>query len=274
MQVNVRSKKYQVNVHQHRDDLPLLVMLHGFMGSGDVFSHLIESVKKFANPVTVDLLGHGSTEGDENPNRFQVKEQAADLYAVIQSFHPDSVILHGYSMGGRLALHYALQYSKSIHALILESTTYGITGDHNREKRCLLDEQRARDIESNFDEFLENWTKSPLFNTGADTPNVPAGHYHCLQKGQRATFMANSLRGFGSGTMPSVRHELHKLTLPVLILAGESDEKYRSIAAEMEQLIPNSRARIIENSGHRVHLENPKAFVSEVRFFIENITVK
>lgn len=80
--------------------------------------------------------------------------------------------------------------------------------------------------------------------------------------------MAASLKGFGTGTMASVKNELKGLQIPVLLLAGERDDKYVKILSEMDLLMPNSIFHMIEQAGHRVHLENPAAFVERIRKFI------
>lgn len=272
MQLEVRGKTYHIEVHQHHEGLPLLVLLHGFMGSGEVFTHLVPDLKKFANPVTIDLLGHGSTEGDPLPERYNLYEQTEDLFTILHNFHPDPVFLHGYSMGGRLALHYALAFPNTIRGLILESTTWGIDDAGERAERQKLDEQRARAIEADYKRFLNFWTRLPLFDNGIDVPASRQNRYEKIQQSQMPSSMSNSLIGFGTGVMPSAKSGLDKLDIPVLILAGEADDRYCSLAKEMDQMIPDSRASIIERAGHRIHMENPGAFLSELESFIEQAT--
>ena len=42
--------------HNSENDLPIVVFLHGFLGSGDIFKHLIDTCKAYCNPITIDLL--------------------------------------------------------------------------------------------------------------------------------------------------------------------------------------------------------------------------
>lgn len=268
MQLDIRDKKYHLKVHQQREDLPVLVLLHGFMGTGDVFRHLLPFLAPIVNPVTVDLLGHGSTEGDTTPGRFNVEEQVEDIKGILESIPSDTIVLHGYSMGGRLALNYALTYPDSVKGLILESTAYGIDNPVERAERRVLDKQRAEAILADKRQFLAAWRRLSLFDNGIEVPADLEDNYQNIQNSQQPTYMASSLKGFGAGTMSSARQHLESLRMPVLIMAGESDEKYCTIAREMQSNISGSRAVIIKNAGHRVHLENPTAFVSEVKKFI------
>lgn len=88
MKLNIRGIEYFFEKHQDNDELPTLVLLHGFMGSGALFKALIQHINPFCNPVTIDLLGHGQTEGAELHYRFSTKEQVADLVKLIQEQLP------------------------------------------------------------------------------------------------------------------------------------------------------------------------------------------
>lgn len=271
MKLDIRNKVYNIDIHQSRSNFPFLILLHGFMGSGGVFNHLVADLKKFSNPVTINLLGHGDTEGDANPERFITGEQVKDLAHVVDHFNPRDVILHGYSMGGRLALQYALARPNTISRLILESTTYGISNQQKRQERQKLDKQRANAIVTDYVDFLKKWEQLSIFNSKIEVPAPLKNHYTQIQANQQPHQMANSLRGFGTGSMPSAVKKLDKLSIPALILAGKSDKKYCRIADEMQRQTQNSRAVIIENAGHRVHLENPEGFVCELKSFIKKV---
>ena len=81
----------------------MIVALHGFMGSGEDFSPLRECL---SIPLKApDLVGHGS-HLSTNPKDFELEQQL--LYWSTRI--PQGAVLLGYSMGGRLALQFALQY--------------------------------------------------------------------------------------------------------------------------------------------------------------------
>ncbi len=270
MKLTVRNCTYHLDIHRQKNDLPTLLLLHGFMGSGRVFDHLIDRLEEFCNPVTLDLIGHGKTGMPAETARFTVSEQIRDLHKIINQLEPGKIYLHGYSMGGRLALRYAIEYQDELKGLILESTNYGIEDTQHKTEREELDEERAQQIEKDFGYFLKEWSNLPLFNTGLSTPEDLRDTYNSVQREQDEYAMANSLRGFGTAKMPSVRSKLTELKLPVLLLAGEADEKYCRIMKEISGLLTQSRFEIVKDAGHRVHLENPDSFVERLRLFVEN----
>jgi 2-succinyl-6-hydroxy-2,4-cyclohexadiene-1-carboxylate synthase len=58
----------------------------------------------------------------------------------------------------------------------------------------------------------------------------------------------------------SLWDRLGELPMPVLVLAGERDDKYVAIGRRMSQLMPQSTFEVINGAGHALHLEQPDAF--------------
>lgn len=264
MTILVRGVEYHVEKTSWNPEFPTLVFLHGFLGSGEIFRPLVDSLKSFCNPVFIDLLGHGKTEGAELHYRFSTKEQVADLTKIIQEQLSSPVFLYGYSMGARLALHLSLQRPDLIQGLILESGTFGIEVEAERQARQALDASRADQIIGNYQEFLDQWRSLDLFKSDefdSDLDNI--------QQSQNNYWMANSLLGFGTGTMPCVKSELHKIVAPTLLLVGERDSKFIRINQAMKKEIEHSELVILPESGHRVHSTAKFEITEHLKLFIE-----
>lgn len=266
--IRIRGISYHMKVHNGNTSQPALVMLHGFMGSGDLFNQVIEGIQQDCNPITVDLLGHGETEGAELPYRFSTREQVADLSKLIREQCDTPVFLYGYSMGARLSLQLALAQPELFQGLILESGTFGIESESERQMRQSLDASRADDISSGFDRFLKKWDQFPLFKTPNSKPLT--ARQKAMRARQEPRFMANALLGFGTGSMPCVRDRLSELKMPVLLLVGEEDAKFHRINHTMARAIPNARLWTIPESGHRPHLDQPEEVASELITFIHS----
>ena len=73
--------------------------------------------------------------------------------------------------------------------------------------------------------------------------------------------LAAALRGLGTGVMPSLWERLPDLDLPVDLVVGERDEKFRAIAEKMAYALPHARVTVVPGAGHAVHLEAPDALV-------------
>lgn len=266
MKIKIRGLSYHYEIHQKDEGKHYLLMLHGFLGNGDSFNHLLPSLKTFCNPVTVDLLGHGRTEGAELHYRFSTREQVADLLKLIseQLYHP--LYLYGYSMGGRLALQLALHDPKLFSALILESSTFGIENDTERQARQSLDAQRCDQIIGNYEGFLEEWKKMPLFGKPINTDLTK--EMYKAHENQNPLWMSNSLQGFGTGTMPCVRERLKEFHIPVQLIVGEQDNKFLHINRQIEKEIKDCTLKVVPNAMHRVHVEQPDIVVETIRNFM------
>jgi pimeloyl-ACP methyl ester carboxylesterase len=69
--------------------------------------------------------------------------------------------------------------------------------------------------------------------------------------------LASALRGLGTAALPSVWERLGELSMPVTLIAGERDGKFRAIAEEMATAIPDAEVVVVGGAGHAVHLEAP-----------------
>jgi 2-succinyl-6-hydroxy-2,4-cyclohexadiene-1-carboxylate synthase len=268
MKIKLRGIEYYYKIHQEYKDLPYLILLHGFLGSSESYEDHIPSLSSFCNPITVDLLGHGKTEGSEMHYRFAAKEQTADLVKLISEQIQYPVFLYGYSMGGRLALQIALNRPDLFLGLILESTTFGIEKEQERQARQALDAQRADSILGNYDQFIDEWKKLPIFKSPQLT-DVQFSKIEKIQRAQNPLWISNSLLGFGTGSMPCFKGHLNKIKIPVQLIAGAKDQKFINIMNAMQNRIEGSSLEVFENANHRVHLDQPKNFIETLRNFIQ-----
>jgi 2-succinyl-6-hydroxy-2,4-cyclohexadiene-1-carboxylate synthase len=272
MYLAINGARYYIKKYRSDPEKPGLLLFHGFMGSGRSFRTALPYLETFSNPVTVDLLGHGKTEGADSEKLFTIDCQIVDIRRLIERLFETKPFLYGYSMGGRLALRYALTFPQTIRGLILESATYGLDDQQAIHERKKLDEKRAQAIEHNFSSFLDRWQKLPLFQSNLPRNEEAIESYKTIQQQQNPQQMANSLRGFGTAQMPSVKDELSTLHLPVLLLAGKADLKYVEIMKNMHRELPMSELYIAPDAGHRIHLENPEVLSAVIEKFIEDVS--
>lgn len=264
----INGQCYAVEVHRGNSSLPYLLMLHGFMGDGRVFDHLIEGISHYCNPITVDLLGHGNSEKVYDPQRYGEYNQTQDLTDLVKELGYHSLLLYGYSMGGRLALKTALQKPDLFKGLILESTNNGIIDDRKRAARREADKKRAAEIEKNYENFLNRWEELDLFQSPTEKDEQLDKNYKSIQFSQDPKAMSASLIGFGTGSMEAVAKNFSDFENPVMIIAGSEDQRYIEISQSMAGYFDNVQLCHIP-SGHRVHLDNPKELTQELTHFID-----
>ena len=146
-------------------------------------------------------------------------------------------------MGGRLALYLAIHYPKYFSRIILESASPGLKTAEERRSRRRLDHKLANQLEeTNFRQFLTNWYNLPLFHTLKNHPQFQDLLKQRLNN--RSEFLAKSLREMGTGQQPPLWNHLTKNKIPLLLVVGEKDAKFRAIADEMAQVCPTAQVKI------------------------------
>jgi 2-succinyl-6-hydroxy-2,4-cyclohexadiene-1-carboxylate synthase len=224
------------------------VLLHGFTGYARSFSHL------GLDAVTPDLPGHNGA-----PPATSWEDALDRLEPLLD---PGPVILGGYSMGARLALGLALRRPERIARLVLASATAGIEGDEERARRRADDEELARFVEQRgVPAFIERWERNPIL---ASLTPVQMQQLRLERLQHEAAGLASALRHLGPGAQPSYWSELHRLQVPVTLLAGRRDTKFTALAERLHLALPRPELRLLE-CGHVVHVEQPEAFTGALR---------
>ncbi len=241
-----------------------IVMLHGFTGTINTWEQVATFLPNFRT-VAIDLIGHGKTDAPEDVSKYTMEEQIEILDEVFTQLALKSFTLLGYSMGGRIALSYATAFLKRVNQLILESASPGLKTEEERIARKMSDEALANKIEQQgINAFVDMWENIPLFETQKVLPQDVQRAIREERLAQSEIGLANSLRGMGTGAQKELWSQLSSINLPVTLITGSLDEKFCRIAQKMIEQLPNGRHVLVENSGHAIHVENPKQFATIV----------
>jgi 2-succinyl-6-hydroxy-2,4-cyclohexadiene-1-carboxylate synthase len=234
---------------------PTVVLLHGFTHTGASWDPVVSALGERYRALAIDIRGHGSASGREPVALEGVLE---DLAAVA----PDRFTLVGYSMGGRIALHAALALPERIERLVLIGASPGIADPAEREARLRDDERLAGEIESmSIEAFAHRWAQTPVL-AGQPPDVLAAAHADRLRN--RPAGLAAALRGLGNAALPSLWERLGEIRIPVALLVGERDEKFRAIANQMAAGLPAAEVIVAPGAGHAVHLEAPARVASVI----------
>ncbi len=176
----------------------------------------------------------------------------------------------GYSMGARLALALAALHPERVRRLVLESGSPGLAEEGERAARRTADETLAAGLErEGLEAFVDRWVALPLF-AGLGRRLSPEGLEAVRRRrlSQDPRLLAAALRGLGTGSLPSFWDALPNLDLPVLLLVGAEDAKFVRLARMMQRALPRATLRVVPESGHTVHLEQPSRWLESVTTFL------
>jgi len=222
-----------------------VVLLHGFTQSARCWGPFALDLARRFDVLALDLPGHGRSD--------EVRADLDEMAALVAATGGPATYV-GYSMGGRAALHLALDHPEVVERLVLIGATAGIDDADERARRRASDEVLAEHLETiGVERFVDEWLAQPLF----------AGlHPEAAEVDERrrngAAGLASSLRLAGTGTQRPRWSDLDAIDVPVLVLAGVDDAKFSTLASRLARAIgPNATVALVPRAGHSAHLENP-----------------
>jgi len=246
-----------------------IFFIHGFTGNAKDWDDIIPRINKKFACIAIDLIGHGKSDSPEELSYYFSTSISRQISFIISQYTNQPVILAGYSMGGRVALNFAIENPESIRALILESASAGIDDEQLRLERISSDEQLAFFIKNNsIGKFADYWMNIDLFSSQKNLPKKKLKKVRSSKLTNNKTGLANSLLGFGTGKMAPLFGRLKFFTPKTLLITGEFDIKYCDINSGMAEVLPRSRHLTINDAGHNVHLEQPAKFAEAINTFL------
>lgn len=232
------------------------MLVHGFTQTRDCWGPVAEDLQRDHTVVRVDAPGHG---------------RSADVMAGLRggarmiADQGGEATYVGYSMGGRFLLHLALSNPELVRGLVLVGATAGIDDPVERAERARADlATGARIRELGLREFLQQWVAQPMF------AGIPPEHQFLMERMENTVDgLENSVVQAGTGSQDPSWHKLHRLEMPVLIIAGERDDKYAALGERLRDSIgTNAELSLVPEAGHAAHLEQPDAFLAILRAWL------
>ncbi|BAJ00190.1 2-succinyl-6-hydroxy-2,4-cyclohexadiene-1-carboxylate synthase [Shewanella violacea] len=239
---------------------PALVMIHGFLGSGADWASVLPELSKHFYCICIDLPGHGDSPALtlDTPGLYRV---ATQVHQSISALDINRYHLLGYSLGGRISLHIARQYSEQILSLHLESAHPGLTCSRDRQARLSNDEMwNARLACQNMHKFLNAWYQQGVFSELSESKRqalVETRSKNCAQ-GLQSIYLATSL---------AVQEDLSQLPnqipTPCHYYVGKNDSKFLALALDWQH---KSQLTVhqFEQAGHNVHLAATDKFCQQL----------
>ena len=242
-----------------------LVWFHGFMGSSKDWQETYAPQFEDYENIFLDLPGHGQTDLDDTPT---VKNLFDSLQGQLIEMAPRETIFIGYSMGGRVALHFQQCFPGLCSGFIGLSCTPGLQSASEREHRqkqdaLLMDKLK----EIGPQRFLSEWYQLPLFHTLRDRPELRSKLIKNRSKND-PDLLGKSLSLLGNGALPNIWLDLDRITSPVLLGCGGEDKKYMEINKARTGIIPHAERFVIDGCSHAFHLEKPLETIQTMRHFL------
>jgi pimeloyl-ACP methyl ester carboxylesterase len=247
-------------------DGPPVVFVHGLSGSWQNWLEQLPVVAREHRVITLDLPGFGYSPMPHG--EISIAGYARMLDALLGELGIDAAAVVGNSMGGFIGAELAIAFPQRVERLVLVSAAGLSTHNDPRTVRAMPALVRLERIIAASAVWVasksEAVVRRPRLREAA--MNLVVAHPGRLP----AVLAAEQVRGAGKpGFIPAleavvgydVRDRLPEIACPTLIVWGDRDRLITVGDADVfEELIPNSRKVVFEDTGHMAMLERPEAF--------------
>jgi pimeloyl-ACP methyl ester carboxylesterase len=214
--VQANGVNYHYEVHGQGE--PLL-LLHGGLGSFDMFAPVLPMLAQGRQVIGVDLHGHGRTElGDRE---ISLVDMGDDMATVLRELGYAQVDVMGYSMGGGVAFRLAAQHPEMVRRLVLVSAGYAQDGFYPEMLPMQAQVGAA---------MADMMKETPMYQSYAAVAPHPEDFPRLLDR--MGEYMRKPYDW--SGDVP-------KLTMPVMLVFGDSDMYRPEHVVRFYQLLGGGR---------------------------------
>jgi 2-succinyl-6-hydroxy-2,4-cyclohexadiene-1-carboxylate synthase len=251
------------------------VLVHGFTGSRDDFREQLPGLARLGRTIALDQRGHGGTSNPGRSEGYTLDGLVADLEAAFRALGLARADLLGHSLGGMVALRFALAHPERVASLVLMDTSprpmaLPIPEPARAALGALVRSQGVAAL-------LPGMRQRP--------PDLlpPSARRNIEEMGEEAFWervrrkleamdpvaWESLLRVLGEHTPASDR--LAEIRCPALVMVGAEDLPFLEPADELARGIPGAERVTIPDAAHSPQLENPAAWSAAIRAHLERI---
>lgn len=247
---------------------PTLILVHGLGGSAESWTNNIPTLAKDNHVYALDMLGFGRS--DKPRIDYTIDLFVDMLKGLVDTLAVDKASIVGSSLGGQIAAEYALKYTESVDRLILVAPA-GFTPKRFKGTSALRNYTRIFSAKS------KDGLKHLLERVHGTSTSISVSDEY-IDWMYEYIRMDNAKHAFISALRNSAKAErlgrrfkkaLESGSIKALVLWGKDDRIIPVRYAEQFIDMPNCRLILLENCGHRPHVEVSDVFNEYVRFFLK-----
>ena len=232
---------------------PVLFLAHGYAATTHMWRGQVEAFSGRYRVITWDMRGHGESDSPAEPDQYSRDATCDDMAAILDACGVERAVVGGLSLGGHMALAFALRHPSRVRALALFDAGPGY---RNPGARANWNETAA----TRAAKFEERGLRA--LGRGAEV--LGANH-------RSAEGLAMAARGILAQPDTSVIDAISTLTMPALVLVGENDHGFRAGADYMATRMPAAHQVILPGAGHASNLDQPEAFNAALEAFLASL---
>jgi 3-oxoadipate enol-lactonase len=227
----------------------LVVLLHGGFMDSTMWDAQAAALSPHFRVIRIDLRGFG-----RSPKTTQDYFPEDDIAAVLDKVNVERAAIVGISMGGGLAIDFALRHPGRVESLVLAEP--GLSGwKWSAEVTETMEAVMKTAKEQGRDAAIEAFLRRPVFAAAKDKPAAYAAIRSQLQR----NFSLEPQR-MKAVERPAV-DRLSEIRVPTLLMVAEhGGSDARAIAQKVAAAVTGAQLVTVVGSGHMINLERPKEF--------------
>lgn len=237
--------------------LPPVVLLHGMLGDLSNWTDTVRALSENGYRVVAPIIPvYGFPLGETGVPRL-----TQHVHEFVEALGFDRTVLVGNSLGGHIALLYALAHRQKVHAMVLS----GSSGIYETTMGSDFFRRQDRD-------FIKERTEMTFYDPAHATDELVDEMLEIVNDRPRAFRLLKIAR---SADEETVTEQLSELDMPSLLIWGRDDIiTPPEVADEFRERMPNARLEFIDKCGHAPMIEHPKTFNEMTLEFLEELTEK
>src|SRR5689334_19599779 len=233
---------------------PLLVFLHGIDGNRTNWSEQLPAFAPHSTSVACDARGYGASDDYEGPLAFD--DFIADLLRVIDWFGVKRAHLAGLSMGGRIAMRFALLHPERVATLTLIDTHEGFESFTPEKRREFIETRRAPLISGRSPADI-----APTVARSLAGPKAKREHVQQLIDSIGALHTESYLKSLEATVNQVTVGDISHIGAPAHFIVGADDPLTPvSLHHEMAAKLHSAPVSVIPDAGHLSNIEQADRF--------------
>jgi len=239
----------------------VVVLLHGFLGSHEIWQQTVKNLSKSYRVIAIDLPGHGGSDCFGYVHTMEL--MAKGVKTVLDALHLKRYAIIGHSMGGYVALAFADLFPDNIKGLCLfHSSAYADTEEKKKDRTRAI-----KVVKGNHRVYSKELIKN-LFakkNLKYLKEELAFATKIALKTGKRGIVAALE----GMKDRPNRDLILKLVDYPVMMIIGEHDNVLPpEQLLKQSETIQHKHLLYLEHDGHMGFLESPRASHKALRKFL------
>lgn len=224
--------------------MPNLILLHGALGHSEIFTPYLNSLSAYFTIHTPLFSGHGNTE--LSTDGISIEKYTQELSDYCEKNNLTDVFILGHSMGGYVALCYAMKHPEKVNSIMTLGTKFDWTEEQAIKESKMLNPDVILEKVPQYAQLLEK--------------------QHGSKWKQLLPAIAELMIDLGKN--PPLKDHLASINIPVQIMVGDKDNMVTlEESAIVYRTLPNAKLAVLPDTKHPMDKVRPKLLLNLIKDF-------